>query len=88
MPTLRWSQNNSTKSIRNAVRVQLHLTSQNVLMKPMLDALTKQYAQREGSKVVKEIFMLNSTEHEVYPADKCYNANNCYMQDKYPSWSI
>ena len=36
----------------------------------------------------KTFSMLNSAEHEIYPAHKCYNANNCwhfiiYEQDKY-----
>ena len=36
----------------------------------------------------KTVFMLNSTEHEIYPAHKCLNANNCwhsnnYQHDKY-----
>ena len=26
----------------------------------------------------KTFFMLNSTEHEIFPAHKCYNANNCW----------
>ena len=25
-----------------------------------------------------EIFMLNSAEHEIVPAHKCYDANNCW----------
>ena len=25
----------------------------------------------------KTFFMLNSAEHEIYPAHMCYNANNC-----------
>ena len=31
-----------------------------------------------GPKVVKLFFMLNSAEHEIYPAHKCENANNCW----------
>ena len=27
---------------------------------------------------VIKLFMLNSTEHEVYPAHKCLNGNNCW----------
>ena len=29
------------------------------------------------SQGYKTIFMLNTTEHEIYPPHKCYNANNC-----------
>ena len=55
------------------------------------------YASSEGSgetsymtwpRVYKTFSMLNSAEHEIYPAHKCQNANNCwhlniYEQDKY-----
>ena len=34
-------------------------------------------SMRPGSKV-KTFFMLNSTEHENFPAHKCENANNCW----------
>ena len=33
---------------------------------------------RPGPEVIKKIFMLNSTEHEIHPAHKCKNANNCW----------
>ena len=43
--------------------------------------------ERAGLEVIK-LFMLNSTEHEIYPAHKCLNANNCWhfnicQRDKY-----
>ena len=28
-------------------------------------------------------FMLNSTEHEIFPAHKCENANNCWHFNSY-----
>ena len=36
----------------------------------------------------KTFFILNSADYEIYPAHKCYNANNCchfniYQRDKY-----
>ena len=31
-----------------------------------------------GLEVIKLFFMLNSTEHKIYPAHKCLNANNCW----------
>ena len=31
-----------------------------------------------GPKVTKLFIMLNSTEHEIYPASKSWNANNCW----------
>ena len=31
-----------------------------------------------GLKVITLFFMLNSGEHEIYPAHKCQNANNCW----------
>ena len=41
----------------------------------------------------KKFFMLNSAEHEIYPANKCLNANNqycwhfnIYKLDKYNIW--
>ena len=41
-----------------------------------------------GLKVVRLFFILNGTEHEIYPDLKCENANNCWhfnidKQDKY-----
>ena len=32
---------------------------------------------RSGPEVIK-LFMLNSAEHEIHPAHKCKNANNCW----------
>ena len=34
--------------------------------------------QRPGPEIIKLFFMLNSTEHEIFPAHKCENANNCW----------
>ena len=31
----------------------------------------------------KTIFMLNSAEHEIFPAHKCKNANNCWHFNLY-----
>ena len=33
------------------------------------------FARPQGYKTFS---MLNSAEHEIYPAHKCYNANNCW----------
>ena len=38
----------------------------------------KQFGPRSGPEVIKLFFMLNSAEHEIYPAHKCLNANNCW----------
>ena len=42
---------------------------------------------KSGPEVIK-LFPLNSAEHEIYPAHKCQNVNNCwhfniYEHDKY-----
>ena len=44
--------------------------------------------QEQLGPKVKNFFMLNLTEHEIYPAHQCYNANNfwhfnIYKHDKY-----
>ena len=38
----------------------------------------------------KTVFMLNSTEHEIYPAHKCWNANNFTVSEqyKYNTWEF
>ena len=34
--------------------------------------------EQPGPEVIKLFFMLNSTEHEIFPAHKCKNANKCW----------
>ena len=46
------------------------------------------FTQTDRPRDYKTFFMLNSTEHEIYHAHKCSNANNCwhfniYKHDKY-----
>ena len=35
------------------------------------------YFQEIWARGYKTFFMFNSTEHEIFPAHKCQNANNC-----------
>ena len=36
-----------------------------------------------GPEVIKLFFMLNSTDHELVPAHKCLNANDCWHLNIY-----
>ena len=41
------------------------------------------YGPSIRSRGYKTIFMLNSIEHEIFPAHKCKNANNCWHFNMY-----
>ena len=49
-------------------------------IKNMLYELYSLYLKKTvlPSPEVITFFILNSAEHEIYPAPKCYNANNCW----------
>ena len=59
--------------------VDVHFGSHVSIGKSSLDrpgkCFRKVYTRARGYKT---FFMLNSTEHENFPAHKCYNANNCW----------
>ena len=40
-----------------------------------LNVIGKVHQDCPGPELIKLFFMLNSTEHEIYSAHKCYNAN-------------
>ena len=42
------------------------------------NTLSRQCTLRDLDMRGSEFFMLNSTEHEIFPAYKCKNANNCW----------
>ena len=61
----------------------------NFLAFPISYAKSNQYAlfNITWPKANKQVFKLNSAEHEIFPAHKCYNANNhwhfnIYEQEK------
>ena len=51
-----------------------------------------QSIRKSGPQVIF-LFILNSGEHEIFPAHKCLNANNCwhfniYEQEKIEAWAF
>ena len=63
-----WSQGTGLEASKQPIIV-LYFESENELKFYNLEAWTRGY---------KVFFMLNSAEHEIYPARKCQNVNNCW----------
>ena len=68
--------------------VNIEVLACNMLYATGGSSLVKVYWFDTWPRCSKTFFMLNSTEHELYPVLKCLNANNCwhfniYEQDKF-----